>query len=413
MQYIDMLPKQPADKTALITETETYTYGGLWQKAAAIRKNIASDEAVHVISSSPIADQLCRFLAYSGSTAVPVMATAAGAVQLPKAMNVPHTACMGVMTSGTTGPSKILWRDYASWADFFPVQNAVFGITNKTILFCQGSLAFTGNLNLYLGVLAAGGTIIGADSFHPKTWLALLESHQANAVYLIPAKLQLMPQTADHTYTKVTRIISGSQALGRPQAQQLQQAFPQSEIILYYGASELNYITYITDKDMTADTSCVGKPFPGVSLTIGKDEEILVTTPYHVLGITVPFSLHDRGRMDAAGNLYFLGRSGDRCNVNGRHISTYRIEQAICTHLPVREAAVFAVHGAYADCLMAVLGGAGHSIDRTKLWKGLRPYLQEYEIPKTCVVLNSLPKNESGKIDKQTLQRLFTQAERV
>ncbi len=413
MQYIDMLRKQPAAKTALITETETYTYGELWQQAAAMRKAIASNESVHVISGSSIAVQLCQFLAYSGSTAVPVMATATAAVQLPTVINVPHTACMGVMTSGTTGPSKILWRNYGSWADFFPVQNHIFGITNQTILFCQGSLAFTGNLNLYLSVLAVGGTVIGADSFHPKTWLALMEAYQANAIYLIPAKLQLLPQAASRTYQTIRHIISGSQALGRPQAQRLQQIFPQSQIILYYGASELNYITYITDTEMTADIRCVGKPFPGVSVTIEKNQEILVTTPYHVLGITIPFSLHDRGRMDAAGNLYFLGRSNDSCNVNGRHISTYRIEQALCRHLPVREAAVFVTCGAYADCLTAVLGGAAHAIDRAMLWKTLRPYLQAYEIPKKCIVLDSLPKNESGKIDKQTLKRLFTQAERV
>ena len=81
MQYIDIIRKQPADKTALITETATYTYGELWQQAMEIRKTIAPDETVHIIGSQSIAAQLCQFLAYSGSTAVPVMATAAGAVQ--------------------------------------------------------------------------------------------------------------------------------------------------------------------------------------------------------------------------------------------------------------------------------------------------------------------------------------------
>ena len=201
--------------------------------------------------------------------------------------------------------------------------------------------------------------------------------------------------------------------MGKPQAQWLQQTFPQSEIILYYGASELNYITYIKDTDMTEDTSIVGKPFPGVSIAIGAAQEILVTTPYHVLGITVPFSLHDNGQIDRAGNLHFLGRSGDSCNVNGRHVSTYRIEQALCAHLPIREAAVWVEHGTYADSLTAALGGAASPISRTAFLKRMRPYLQTYEIPKTCIFADSLPKNESGKIDKQALKRrhLFPQSE--
>ena len=31
---------------------------------------------------------------------------------------IPEAACMGVMTSGSTGKSKLLWRSYHSWADF-------------------------------------------------------------------------------------------------------------------------------------------------------------------------------------------------------------------------------------------------------------------------------------------------------
>lgn len=406
MQYLDILQKQPPQHTALITETHTYTYSELWQRAMEIRKHIVAKETIHWIDSSSIAAQICQFLAYSGSTAVPIIATAASMRQPQKILNVPPTACMGVMTSGSSGPSKILWRDFASWADFFPIQNKLFGITSQTILFCQGSLAFTGNLNLYLSVFAAGGTVIGADSFHPKTWLAYIEKYKANAMYLIPSKVLLLPQIAHHEYENVQHIISGSQSMGKRQAQWLHQPFPHSEIILYYGASELNYITYIKDTDMTEDTSLVGKPFPNIAIKIdAASQEILVTTPYHVLGISMPYSLHDRGCIDKNGNLHFLGRSGDSCNINGRHISMYRIEQALCAHLPIREAAVVVQHGVHADRLAAVVGGAKGPISRTVLWKALRPYLQDYEIPKVCIVVDELPKNESGKIDKLALKK--------
>ena len=407
MQYIDMIRKQPADKTALITETAVYTYGELWQKAMNIRNNILPDEAVHYIHSTTIADQLCQFLAYSGSTTVPIMATTASMRQpLSVDLEVPPTACMGVMTSGSTGPSKILWRDFASWAHFFPIQNHIFGLTEQTIILCQGSLAFTGNLNLYLGVLSVGGTIVGMDSFHPKTWLSYIDRYQVNAIYLIPAKLFLLPQIAHGVYLTVQHIISGSQAMGKQQAQWLQQIFPHSEVVLYYGASELNYITYSKDADMTEDRSIVGKPFPGVDVTVDeKTQDIVVTTPYHVLNVSVPTSLHDKGYIDTKGNLHFLGRSGDYCNVNGRHVSRYRIEQAVCEHMPVREAAVLVHHRDRADVLTVIAGGATALITRAMLWKTLRPYLQADEIPKACIVMDRLPKNESGKIDRPALEK--------
>lgn len=43
-----------------------------------------------------------------------------------KSIEVPHGAVMGVMTSGTTGSSKVLFRTMESWADYFPVQNKLF-----------------------------------------------------------------------------------------------------------------------------------------------------------------------------------------------------------------------------------------------------------------------------------------------
>ena len=410
MQYLDMIQKQPAHKTALITETAIYTYGELWREAMNIRTTISPDEAVHYINSTTIADQLCQFLAYSGSHDVPVMATAVSMLQKPSPLvEVPSEACMGVMTSGSTGPSKILWRDVASWADFFPIQNHIFGITEQTILLCQGSLAFTGNLNLYLSVLSVGGTIVGIDSFRPKTWLSYIETYQVNAIYLIPAKLFLLPQIAHHQYMTVHHIISGSQAMGKQQAQWVQQIFPQSEVILYYGASELNYITYIKDADMTEDRSVVGKPFPGVDVTIDRQtQDIVVMTPYHVLHVSVPMSLHDRGYIDAKGNLHFLGRSGDICNINGKHISLYRIEQTMCEHVPIREVAVLVQHHGHADVLTAVVSGASVPITRTMLWKRLRPYLQDDEIPKVCISIDRLPKNESGKIDRQALKKYIS-----
>lgn len=407
MQYIDMVRNQPSHKTALITETAVYTYGDLWQKAMNIRKTITPKRRVHRIPSTNIATQLCQFLAYSGSTTVPIMATTASMRQpLSVDLEVPPTACMGVMTSGSTGPSKILWRDFASWAHFFPIQNHIFGLTERTILLCQGSLAFTGNLNLYLGVLSVGGTIVGMDSFHPKTWLSYIERYQVNAIYLIPAKLFLLPQIAQSVYPTVQHMISGSQAMGKQQAQWLQQIFPHSEIILYYGASELNYITYIKDTDMTEDSSVVGKPFPGVDVTVdAKTQDIVITTPYHVLNVSVPTSLHDRGYIDTKGNLHFLGRSGDCCNVNGRHVSRYRIEQAVCEHMPVREAAVLVQHRDRADVLTVIVGGATVPVTRAMFWKTLRPYLQDDEIPKACIVMDRLPKNESGKIDRPALEK--------
>lgn len=333
----------------------------------------------------------------------PIIATELSKKQQFELGHIPERACMGVMTSGSTGKSKLLWRDYHSWADFFPEQNRIFGVDEQTIIFCQGSLAFTGNLNIYMGVLAAGGTLIVTEKFRPKHWLQLMHQYDVNTLYLIPSKLMLLPKFMSAANERIRYIISGSQTMGRQEADKLLAVFPNTEITLYYGASELNYITYIKDKDMTEDRTVIGRPFKGVGINI-EQEEIFIDTPYHVEEIAMPFSLKDRGYVDENGWLHFLGRTDDICNVNGRKVSSVKVTTSL-TDLPnIVEAAVLAKHEGDSDVLVAYVATTA-SYSKQVLVKLLRETLEDYELPKQFVFLEHLPRNESGKIDKLALSK--------
>lgn len=403
MDYLQMIKNAPQTKLALVEDEEQYTYGRLAQEASLLREGAALSEQTVFIHEDSIARQLIKFLAYSGTKTVPIIATEVSKAQQFVCENIPEAACMGVMTSGSTGKSKLLWRSYQSWADFFPEQNRVFGVDENTVIFCQGSLAFTGNMNIYMGVLAAHGTLIATQRFRPRHWLQLMEKYAVNTIYLIPSKLLLLPKFIHEGIMRVRYIISGSQSMGKQEADRLLQCFPQAEITLYYGASELNYITYIKSEDMTDDRTLIGRPFKGVKVGV-KNEEIFIDTPYHVEGISLPFSLKDRGRLDEAGNLHFLGRTDDIVSVNGRKVSTIKVTEAL-TQLPdIEEAAVLSVHVDDADVLTAFLG-AEREYSKQELVKLLRGLLEDYELPKQFIFLAQLPHNESGKVDKLALKK--------
>ena len=271
--------------------------------------------------------------------------------------------------------------------------------------FCQGSLAFTGNLNIYLGVFACGGIVIATEKFRPKNWLDLMTKYKVNTIYLIPTKLLLLPKFATLPNTQIKQIISGSQSMNKHDALKLKQIYPKTTITLYYGASELNYITYINDIDMTEDRTSVGKPFTDVKITI-KNEEIFVNTPYHVEGISLPFSLKDKGYIDTNGSLHFLGRKDDICNINGLKISTSKIENALIKVFQTNELIVIPSHKNDSDTLKAFIAGE-KQFTKQEVLKSLKPYLTDFEIPKQFIYLKTLPKNESGKIDKLKLQSLM------
>ena len=401
MDYLQMLREQPQEKLALVEDAEEYTYSRLVQEAQALRESLDFAEPAVFIHEDSIARQLIRFVAYSGTKTVPIIATEVSKEQQFDVAAIPKAACMGVMTSGSTGKSKLLWRSYHSWADFFPEQNRVFGVNSDTVIFCQGSLAFTGNLNIYMGVLAAGGTLVVTEKFRPRHWLELMKAYAVNAVYLIPSKLLLLPKFMRSADERVASIISGSQSMGRVEADKLLAVFPQAEITLYYGASELNYITYIKDSEMTDDRTLIGRPFVGVQVSV-RDEEIFIDTPYHVEEISLPFSLKDRGRLDEEGRLHFLGRTDDIVSVNGRKVSTMKVSRALMDLEGVEEAAVLVVHVDDADVLTAFVG-AEQEYSKQQMVKLLREGLDDYELPKQFIFLPQLPHNESGKVDKLAL----------
>ena len=405
MDYLQMLREQPQEKLALVEDAEEYTYSRLVQEAQALRESLDFAEPAVFIHEDSIARQLIRFVAYSGTKTVPIIATEVSKEQQFDVGAIPKAACMGVMTSGSTGKSKLLWRSYHSWADFFPEQNRVFGVNSDTVIFCQGSLAFTGNLNIYMSVLAAGGTLVVTEKFRPRHWLELMKAYAVNAVYLIPSKLLLLPKFMRSADMRVASIISGSQSMGRVEADKLLAVFPQAEITLYYGASELNYITYIKDSEMTDDRTLIGRPFVGVQVSV-RDEEIFIDTPYHVEDISLPFSLKDRGRLDEEGRLHFLGRTDDIVSVNGRKVSTVKVSRALMDLEGVEEAAVLVVHVDDADVLIAFVG-AEQEYSKQQMVKLLREGLDDYELPKQFIFLPQLPHNESGKVDKLALKKFL------
>lgn len=141
--------------------------------------------------------------------------------QLPEINEIPDEVCMAVMTSGTTGVPKILYRTYESWADFFPIQNEIFGIGENSRLFVQGSLAFTGNLNLVMAQLYAGAVTIVENRFNPKQWEKTIKQWEADTIYLIPSKLMCIPECFKEKNVNIKMILSGSQSLGRKDAESL------------------------------------------------------------------------------------------------------------------------------------------------------------------------------------------------
>lgn len=427
MNYMDMMREQDNTRLALVEDGQKYTYGQLVTLSEQMSQNDAvfpSDPVsgrIHWIRRGKIAEQLIEFMAANERGEIPVIVpieqkgrrhNVGAAVDVEcvlsdqklKDMNI----CMGVMTSGSTGKPKVLWRSYESWANYFATQNRIFGVHRDSRMFAQGSLAFTGNLNMYLAVFFAGAAVVAQNEFQPREWEGLIRKYQVNAIYLIPSKLMCIPRALQRSYPVVKTIVSGSQGMNRTDAARLKRIFPNADITLYYGASELSYISCISAEEMTDDRGLVGRPFPGVQVEV-RDQQIYVTTPCCVAGVECPYTVSDQGYLDKAGRLHFTGRSDNVVLIHGHKVSLWHMEKVLAEQPEIQAAVVLNLPGQisshYIRVAFVVL--QGHVQIDAAFLERLRCGLSSYEMPGRFVVLSEMPYRENGKVDTGRLQEIW------
>ncbi len=108
----------------------------------------------------------------------------------------------------------------------------------------------------------------------------------------------------------------------------------------------------------------------------------------------------DRTRWLAAGELEYLGRMDQQLKVRGFRIEPGEIEAALLEHVTVREAAVVARE----QRLVAyVVAAEGAEATASALREHLSSRLPEYMVPGGFVVLERLPLNRNGKLDRRAL----------
>lgn len=318
---------------------------------------------------------------------------------LKESIDVNSEVCMGVLTSGSTGVPKVLYRTYESWVGFFDIQNNIFKVNSSSKLFINGSLSFTGNLNAVMSTLYEGGSIVSLTSFKCKQWINTFEKMKITNIYLVPSKLRMLTKLIKKRINSVKSIFTGSEVLIYEVADRLKQIFPESELILYYGASELNYITYITYKEMYLNPLSVGRPFPNVDVFI-KNDFIYVNTKYHVEGMTNPCTVHDAGYIDDDGYLIFEGRKDDIVNKGGMKISCLKIQTEINKINGVKENAVIPYADDKKGNEIAAFVVADKQVTRDYIIDNLKSKIMNIEIPKKIIFVENIPRNCSGKIDK-------------
>ena len=203
-------------------------------------------------------------------------------------------------------------------------------------------------------------------------------------------------------------------------------------ILERYGMTETNMNTS-NPYDGERRVGSVGFPLPGVDIRItdpesgaelaaGETGMIEVRGPNVFLGYWRKpkktalelrdngfFISGDLGRIDEDGYVYIVGREKDLIISGGYNIYPKQIETEIDALDGVLESAVFGV--AHADMgeavAAAVVPMAGAELDPDGLIKALEPSLARFKLPRKVFIVDELPRNAMGKVQKNVLRERY------
>ena len=420
-QYKDLEPH----KIALVVDDEQYTYGELYDAILSSDINTISrtveltlaKEAVKnkvlLIQNQSFIEQLVQWLSSLYKGDIPMVCHNEMDTNyidelacVIKSDGVPLSADFGVLTSGTTGRPKPLWRSEKSWSEFFDIQNNIFYINKDTKIFLHGSFSFTGVSNMVVAVLWSGGTVITTSSLRPIRWIQLIDKYHVDHIYALPTKLRLLVRHCKSKLDSISYIIGGSQVLDRQLMEQLELICPNMEFILYYGASELNYITYCTGKEWLDREGTVGRPFPSVIIA-EQNGVIYVTTKHHIEGIPDTYTVNDCGYIDSDGYLMFHGRRGDVINKGGYKISIPEMELYLQSLQGVSEVAVITINDEIRGEDFIAYMVLEDNTELSKIIECIHHERPSVEWPKAILEIPMIPLTECSKVDKRKLKEWY------
>ena len=118
------------------------------------------------------------------------------------------------------------------------------------------------------------------------------------------------------------------------------------------------------------------------------------------------FRTGDVGRLDAHGVLTLIGRSKDLIISGGFNVYPAEVE-GFLNELPgVGESAVIGVpHPDFGEAVVAlVVPRAGAAVDPAEVTRALKASIAGFKVPKHLRIVDALPRNAMGKVQKQALR---------
>ncbi len=349
-----------------------------------------------------------------------------------------------IFTSGSTGRPKGVIISHRSLINFLLSMTDKPGITKEDSLLSVTTISFDiFGLELYLPLINGAEVIIASKSEtqNPASIIELIEQYGISIMQATPSMWRMLI-IAGWNGRGNLRILCGGEALLPDLGQEL--LVRGSSLWNMYGPTETTIWSAITE---VKDSNCItiGKPIANTQLYILDSSKSPV--PIGVYGelyiggeglangylnnqdltskkfIPHPFSkgktdlmyqTGDIARFQHDGSVEFAGRNDEQVKVRGFRIEIEEIELVISTYPTIKGNVVLlemkqfqTPHcSTYEDVLLVCYLVAEKSIKINQLQKYLFEKLPDYMVPQKFHIIDKIPLNTSGKIDRKKLPLL-------
>lgn len=335
-------------------------------------------------------------------------------------------------TSGTTGAPKAALhshRDLLAACETWP--RHVLKATADDIVIGSPPLAFTFGLGgMLLFPMWAGASVYFADGvLSPESMIAAINEAGATICYTAPTFYRRMAPLARKTSLPTLRICV-SAGEGLPDAtRQLWKQATGIELLDGIGATEMFHI-FISSAGSEVRRGAIGKVVPGYRAHVVDDHgnplppgivgKLAVIGPTGCKYLDEPRQKHyvkygwnypgDSFMMDEDGYFFYQARDDDMIITAGYNVAGPEVENCLAQHEAVAECAVIGVADVERGMVVKafVVLRAGHSSDAatvTTLQEFVKAQLAPYKYPRQIAFVPSLPRTETGKLQRHRLRQ--------
>jgi malonyl-CoA/methylmalonyl-CoA synthetase len=178
----------------------------------------------------------------------------------------------------------------------------------------------------------------------------------------------------------------------------------------------------------------VGKALPGTAIRVSNAQSEAIETQPDVIGVLEVkgpnvfagywrdeektrkeftadgwFKTGDLGRIDANGYVHIVGRAKDLVISGGFNVYPKEVEAELDALAGILESAVFGVpHPDFGEGVTAVVvAKPGVTVTEIDIIESIKARLARYKVPKRIILMEELPRNTMGKVQKSALREAF------